>query len=115
VELFLIIFVLAAGFYMAWNIGANDVSNAMGTSVGSGALTLFKAVIIAGILEFAGAFFLGGHVSETIQRGIVDPTFFAETARSSRRNSHGFSMRSQQSGRSTCVPHHTSCSKMPYW
>ncbi len=73
----LIVFVLLSGFYMAWNIGANDVSNAMGTSVGSGALTLLKAVIIAGILEFAGAFLLGGHVSKTIQQGIVDPSAFA--------------------------------------
>lgn len=62
---------------MAWNIGANDVSNAMGTSVGSGALTLFKAVIIAGILEFCGAFFLGGNVSKTMQSGIVNPDVFA--------------------------------------
>lgn len=51
--------VLLVGFYMAWNIGANDVSNAMGTSVGSGALTLRRAVIIAAILEFCGAYFLG--------------------------------------------------------
>ena len=69
--------VLLSGFYMAWNIGANDVSNAMGTSVGSGALTLFKAVIIAGILEFCGAFFLGGNVSKTMHSGIVNPEVFA--------------------------------------
>lgn len=73
----LFIFLILAGFYMAWNIGANDVSNAMGTSVGSGALTLFKAVIIAGILEFAGAFFLGSHVSKTLQQGIINPEFFS--------------------------------------
>ncbi len=78
VDLILTIFVLLAGFYMAWNIGANDVSNAMGTSVGSGALTLLKAVIIAGVLEFCGAFFLGGNVSKTIQQGLVDPLFFSE-------------------------------------
>jgi len=65
------------GFYMAWNIGANDVSNAMGTSVGSKALTLKQAVILAGILEFVGAFFLGSHVSNTIQTGIVQPEVFA--------------------------------------
>ena len=76
-ELLLTILVLVAGFYMAWNIGANDVSNAMGTSVGSGALTLFRAVVIASVLEFAGAFLLGGNVSETMQSGIVDPGFFA--------------------------------------
>ncbi len=66
------------GFYMAWNIGANDVSNAMGTSVGSKALTLKKAVIIAAILEFCGAFFLGSHVSNTIQQGIIPPEVFSQ-------------------------------------
>lgn len=63
--------VLLAGFYMSWNIGANDVSNAMGTSVGSKSLTLRKAVILAAILEFSGAFFIGGTVSETLQQGII--------------------------------------------
>jgi len=67
---------LIFGFYMAWNIGANDVANAMGTSVGSKALTLKKAVFVAAILEFSGAFFVGSSVSETIQKGILDPTFF---------------------------------------
>jgi inorganic phosphate transporter, PiT family len=64
------------GLYMAWGIGANDVANAMGTSVGSGALTLRNAVIIAAILEFSGAFFVGSHVSETVRKGIVDPAIF---------------------------------------
>jgi inorganic phosphate transporter, PiT family len=73
----LMICIIAAGFYMAWNIGANDVANAMGTSVGSGALTLRQAVMIAAFLEFAGAFFFGSHVSETIQKGIIDVTSFA--------------------------------------
>jgi inorganic phosphate transporter, PiT family len=68
--------VLAIGFYMAWNIGANDVSNAMGTSVGSGALTMRRAVIIAAILEFCGAFFVGATVSETMQRGLIDTARF---------------------------------------
>jgi PiT family inorganic phosphate transporter len=67
---------LAFGFYMAWNIGANDVANAMGTSVGSGALTLRRAVIIAAIFEFAGAYFAGGAVANTIRKGIVDPEVF---------------------------------------
>jgi PiT family inorganic phosphate transporter len=58
--------------YMAWTIGANDVANAMGTSVGSGALTIRKAVIIAGLLEFCGAFFVGGHVTETVRKGILE-------------------------------------------
>lgn len=75
-ELILLILVIAAGAYMAWNIGANDVANAMGTSVGSGALSLKQAVIIAAILEFTGAFFFGSHVSETIQKGIVDSSIF---------------------------------------
>ena len=61
---------------MAWNIGANDVANAMGTSVGSGALRLGQAVVLAAILEFAGAFFFGSHVSETIQKGLIDPHLF---------------------------------------
>jgi len=69
--------VIIAGFYMAWNIGANDVANAMGTSVGSGALTLRQAVLVAAVLEFSGAFFFGSAVSETIQTGIIDPNSFA--------------------------------------
>jgi phosphate/sulfate permease len=73
--------VVIAGLYMAWNIGANDVANAMGTSVGSGALTLRHAVIVAAFLEFGGAFFFGSHVSETVQRGIVDVDFFANDPR----------------------------------
>lgn len=68
---------LIIGFYMAWNIGAHDVSNAMGTSVGSKALTLKQAIILASILEFSGAFFLGSTVTETIQKGIIKPEFFA--------------------------------------
>jgi PiT family inorganic phosphate transporter len=74
----LLVIALGFGFYMAWNIGANDVSNAMGTSVGSGALTLKAAVIIAAIMEFSGAFFVGSHVTETMRSGIVDLTAFRE-------------------------------------
>jgi phosphate/sulfate permease len=74
----LIIIVLVSGMYMLWNIGANDVANAMGTSVGSKALTLRKAVFLAAILEFSGAFVLGSNVSETIQNGIVDPRMFEQ-------------------------------------
>ncbi len=70
------VLVLLIGFYMAWNIGANDVSNAMGTSVGSGALTLRKAVILAAVLEFCGAYFVGSNVSETMQRGLIDTDIF---------------------------------------
>jgi len=79
VETLLTIVVLLVGFYMAWNIGANDVSNAMGTSVGSGALTLRRAVILAAILEFCGAFFVGGSVSETMQGQLIDITQFIST------------------------------------
>lgn len=77
VAFFLQILTLLFGFYMAWNIGANDVANAMGTSVGSKALSLKQAVIFAAILEFSGAFFGGGAVSKTIQKGIVNPEIFA--------------------------------------
>jgi PiT family inorganic phosphate transporter len=58
--------------YMAWAIGANDVANAMGTSVGSGALTIGGAVVVAGLLEFAGAFLAGGHVTDTVRKGMLD-------------------------------------------
>src|SRR3972149_5675146 len=75
-ETLLTILVLVVGFYMAWNIGANDVANAMGSSVGSKALTLKKAVFLAAILEFSGAYFVGSSVSETIQKGIVEPSIF---------------------------------------
>lgn len=76
-ETALLILILVTGFYMAWNIGANDVANAMGTSVGSGALTLKRAVFLAAILEFSGAFFFGSHVSKTMQSGIINPDVFA--------------------------------------
>jgi len=79
-EMYLYVIIALAiifGLYMAWGIGANDVANAMGTSVGSGALTLRRAVIIAAILEFSGAFLAGTHVSETVRKGIVDPAIFA--------------------------------------
>ena len=62
---------LCFGLYMAWSIGANDVANAMGTSVGSKALTLKQAILVAAILEFAGAFLVGPHVTETIRKNII--------------------------------------------
>ncbi|XP_062219505.1 inorganic phosphate transporter 2-1, chloroplastic-like isoform X3 [Phragmites australis] len=67
---------LLSGFYMAWNIGANDVANAMGTSVGSGALTLRQAVLTAAVLEFSGAFLMGTHVTSTMQKGILVTSVF---------------------------------------
>jgi PiT family inorganic phosphate transporter len=67
---------MAACVYMAWNIGANDVANAMGTSVGSHAITLKQAVLLAAVFEFAGAFLVGGHVTDTVRKGIVSPAVF---------------------------------------
>jgi PiT family inorganic phosphate transporter len=61
------------GLYMTWGIGANDVANVMGSSVGSGAITVTTAIIIAGIFEFGGAALAGGHVTATIRKGIIDP------------------------------------------
>ena len=58
--------------YMAWAIGANDVANAMGTSVGSGALTIRHAIVVAALLEFLGAFLAGGHVTDTVRKGMID-------------------------------------------
>ena len=68
----ILIAAIAAGLYMAWAIGANDVANSMGTSVGSGAITVGGAIVIAGTFEFLGAFLAGGEVTSTIRKGIVD-------------------------------------------
>ena len=69
----LLILAIIFGVFMAWGVGANDVANAMGTSVGSGAITLKQAIIIAMIFEFAGAYLAGGEVTATIRKGIIDP------------------------------------------
>ena len=74
----LVMFAGAVGFLMAWGIGANDVANAMGTSVGSKALTIKQAIIIAMIFEFAGAYLAGGEVTSTIRKGIIDASYFIE-------------------------------------
>ena len=73
----MIIFVALLSFYVAWNLGANDVANAMGTSVGSKAVTLRQALIIAGVLEFTGAVLFGQEVSQTLATKIVNPALFA--------------------------------------
>ncbi len=67
------------GLFMAWGIGANDVANAMGTSVGSGAITIKQAVLIAAVFEFAGAFLAGGQVTKTIRKGIIDAELLSAT------------------------------------
>src|SRR5690554_219635 len=75
----LLILACVFGVFMAWGIGANDVANAMGTSVGSRALTMKQAIVIAMIFEFLGAYLAGGEVTATILSGIVDPALFTDT------------------------------------
>ena len=78
-ETIILVVAVSFGFYMAWNIGANDAANSMGTSVGSGALTLKQAVIAASIFSFVGAVLLGGDVTNTIRKGMINPGIFADT------------------------------------
>ena len=75
----LLILACIFGFFMAWGIGANDVANAMGTSVGARALTVAQAVLVACIFEFAGAYLAGGEVTATIREGIIDAAVISET------------------------------------
>lgn len=75
---FLLGFAVLACVYMACNIGANDVANAMGTSVGSKTLTFKQAIMVAALAEFLGAVFVGGHVSETVRKGMVAPSVFSD-------------------------------------
>jgi PiT family inorganic phosphate transporter len=74
----LIILACVFGFFMAWGVGANDVANAMGTSVGSKALTIRQAILIAAIFEFGGAWLAGGEVTSTIRSGIIDADVFTD-------------------------------------
>jgi len=73
----MVIMACVFGFFMAWGVGANDVANAMGTSVGSRALTLKQAILIAILFEFAGAYLAGGAVTATIRKGIIEPSLLA--------------------------------------
>jgi len=74
-----LILAIVFGFFMAWGIGANDVANAMGTSVGSRAVTIKQAIVIAVIFELAGAILAGGQVTKTIRKGILDPALLSTT------------------------------------
>lgn len=76
-ELYIILFTGIIGFYMAWNIGANDVANSMADAVGSQSLSIKQAIIAAGICEFAGAVLVGSSVTETVRKGIVNPSMIA--------------------------------------
>jgi len=70
----MIIMAMIFGLFMTWGVGANDLANAMGTSVGAGAVTVKQAIGIAIVFEFLGAVLAGGHVTKTIRKGIIDPT-----------------------------------------
>ena len=70
-EYYILIVGYIFGFYMAWNIGANDVANSMASSVGAKAITIRQAIFLAGILNIIGAVFIGSHVTNTIRKGIV--------------------------------------------
>lgn len=74
----LVVLAAVVGFIMAWGIGANDVANAMGTSVGAKAITLKQAILIAMVFEFSGAYLAGGEVTATIRKGIIDPNYFTD-------------------------------------
>ncbi len=77
----LVIAAIIIGFYMAWNIGANDVANSMADAVGSRALTIFWAVVLAGVCNFCGAVLVGSHVTDTVRKGIIDTQAFTHDPR----------------------------------
>jgi len=74
----LVIAAIVIGLYMAWNVGANDVANSMADAVGSKALSIFWAIILAGICEFCGAVLVGSHVTDTIRKGIIESSVFQQ-------------------------------------
>ncbi len=76
---YMIILAIIFGLYMTWGVGANDLANAMGTSVGAGAVSVKQAIFIAIVFEFAGAVLAGGHVTNTIRKGIIDPSSIVAT------------------------------------
>ena len=78
VNLIILVIAILVGLYSAINIGANDVANAMATSVASGALTIKKAVFVAAVFDVLGAVFVGTHVVNTIRKGLVDPLQFSD-------------------------------------
>lgn len=77
-EFFILIVGYVFGFYMAWNIGANDVANSMASAVGAKAITIRQAIFIAGILNILGATFIGSHVTNTIRKGIVSTEILSD-------------------------------------
>jgi PiT family inorganic phosphate transporter len=77
-EYYVLIIGYIFGFYMAWNIGANDVANSMASAVGAKAITIRQAIFIAGILNIIGAVFIGSHVTKTIRKGIVSTDILAD-------------------------------------
>ena len=74
----LIVVAIIIAAYMAWNIGANDVANSMADAVGSKALTIFWAIVLAGLCNFLGAVLVGSHVTDTVRKGIIDTQAFAQ-------------------------------------
>ncbi len=77
-EYYVLIIGYIFGFYMAWNIGANDVANSMASAVGAKAITIRQAIFIAGILNIVGAVFIGAHVTQTIRKGIVSTDILSD-------------------------------------
>jgi len=77
-EYYILIIGYIFGFYMAWNIGANDVANSMASAVGAKAITIRQAIFIAGILNIVGAVFIGSHVTNTIRKGIVSTEIMSD-------------------------------------